>query len=110
MGPAADAKLSESLRRLPFRARPRFRRSSRNIPGRNCSSSQPPWQSPRLAKQFIILDARARKAFDESRVAWARWVDAAAWAKAFGSGKDAEAWSRRIGDLGIDARFQGRRL
>jgi len=28
-------------------------------------------------------------------------VDAAAWAKAFDEGKDAEAWSRRIGELGI---------
>ena len=57
---------------------------------------------PEIGKQFIVLDARARKAFDENRVPGARWVDAAAWAKAFGSGKDAEAWSRRIGDLGID--------
>ena len=57
---------------------------------------------PEIGKQFIVLDARARKAFDESRVPGARWVDAAAWAKAFGSGKDGEAWSRRIGDLGID--------
>jgi thiosulfate/3-mercaptopyruvate sulfurtransferase len=55
-----------------------------------------------VGKQFIVLDARAQKAFDESRVPGARWVDAAAWAKAFGSGKDAEAWSRRIGSMGID--------
>ncbi|MGA2618130.1 MAG: sulfurtransferase [Thermoguttaceae bacterium] len=57
---------------------------------------------PEIGKQFVVLDARARKAFDENRVPGARWVDAVAWAKAFGSGKDAEAWSRRIGSLGID--------
>ena len=57
---------------------------------------------PEVGKQFIILDARAKNAFDENRVPAARWVDAAAWAKAFGSGKDAAAWSRRIGNLGID--------
>ncbi len=57
---------------------------------------------PESAKQFIVLDARARKAFDESRVPGARWVDAAAWAKAFGTGNDGEGWSRRIGALGID--------
>ena len=55
-----------------------------------------------VAGQFIVLDARDRKAFDAGRLPGARWVDAAAWAKAFGSGKDAEAWSRRIGELGID--------
>lgn len=57
---------------------------------------------PEIGRQFIILDARPRKAFDEKRVPGARWVDALAWAKAFGSGNDGEAWSRRIGDLGID--------
>jgi len=57
---------------------------------------------PEVGKQLVILDARARPAFDENRVPAARWVDAAAWAKAFGSGQDAEAWSRNIGDLGID--------
>ena len=50
---------------------------------------------------FVILDARAKEAFDESRVPGARWVDQPAWAKAFGDGKDAEAWSKRLGELGI---------
>jgi thiosulfate/3-mercaptopyruvate sulfurtransferase len=57
---------------------------------------------PKVAGQFVVLDARNRKAFDEGRLPGARWVDAAAWAKAFASGKDAEGWSRRIGGLGID--------
>ncbi len=57
---------------------------------------------PEIGKPFIVLDARAAKAFDDNRIPGARWVDAAAWAKAFKDGKDAEAWSRRIGDLGID--------
>ncbi|MGA2067307.1 MAG: sulfurtransferase [Thermoguttaceae bacterium] len=57
---------------------------------------------PEVAKEFIVLDARPKKAFAESRVPGARWVDAAAWAKAFDAGKGAEAWGRRIGSLGID--------
>lgn len=56
---------------------------------------------PEAAGHLIVLDARNRKSFDEGRVPGARWVDAEAWAKAFGSGKDAEAWSARIGALGI---------
>lgn len=53
------------------------------------------------AKPFIVLDARDRKKHTESRVPKSRWVDAPAWAKAFGQGMDAEAWSQRIGALGI---------
>ena len=56
---------------------------------------------PEIAGQFIVLDARGRKAFDENRLPGARWVDAAAWAKAFGAGGNAEAWSSRIGGLGV---------
>ncbi len=58
---------------------------------------------PEIGEKFIVLDARAQKAFDTSRVPRARWVDAAAWAKAFKDGKDAEGWSARIGNLGVNA-------
>jgi len=51
----------------------------------------------------ILLDAREKKKFEESRIPRARWVDAAAWAKAFGDGKDATARGRPLGDLGIPA-------
>ncbi len=50
---------------------------------------------------LVILDARPRAAFDKARIPKAIWIDAAAWAKAFGSGQDAKGWSARIGDLGI---------
>jgi thiosulfate/3-mercaptopyruvate sulfurtransferase len=56
---------------------------------------------PEIGRRFIVLDARARKAFDENRIPGARWVDAAAWAKAFGPAENGEAWSRRIGSLDI---------
>jgi len=56
---------------------------------------------PGAGAKYVILDARARKAFDEGRIPGARWVDASAWAKAFGQGSDAAAWSKRIGGLGI---------
>ena len=54
-------------------------------------------------KQFVVLDARDRKQYDDSRVPGALWVDGAAWASAFKDGKDAEGWSARIGALGIGA-------
>jgi len=54
-----------------------------------------------VAGQFVVLDARERKEYDEGRIPGAVWVDAVAWAKAFGDGKDAEGWSTRIGSLAI---------
>lgn len=54
-----------------------------------------------VAGEFVVLDARPRKAYDEGRIPNAVWVDAAAWAKAFGKGRDAAGWSDRIGKLGI---------
>lgn len=51
----------------------------------------------------VVLDARDRKKHEEERIPGAIWVDAPAWAKAFGDGKDAAGWSGRIGDLGITA-------
>jgi thiosulfate/3-mercaptopyruvate sulfurtransferase len=56
---------------------------------------------PEVARRFVVLDARARKAFEEGRIPAARWLDAAAWEKAFGDGQDAEGWGKRIGELGI---------
>ena len=57
---------------------------------------------PEIAKQFIVLDGRDHKAFDAGRLPEARWVDAAGWAKAFGSGSDVRGWGDKIGGLGID--------
>jgi thiosulfate/3-mercaptopyruvate sulfurtransferase len=54
-------------------------------------------------KSFVVLDARERAKYDQGHVPNARWVDHAAWAKAFGDGQDAEGWSKRIGELGIAA-------
>jgi thiosulfate/3-mercaptopyruvate sulfurtransferase len=56
---------------------------------------------PEIARQFVVLDARPRVQYDEGHIPGAVWVDAAAWAKAFGGGKDAAVWSSRIGGLGI---------
>jgi thiosulfate/3-mercaptopyruvate sulfurtransferase len=52
-------------------------------------------------ESLVIIDARARRDFESARIPGARWVDANAWARAFGDGKDAAEWSRRIGALGI---------
>jgi len=59
---------------------------------------------PEAAGRFVLLDARDRKSFDRERIPGARWVDAAAWAKAFDNGKDAQGWSARIGSLGVGRR------
>ena len=61
-----------------------------------------PGDLAKAESQFIVLDARSRAKYDQGHVPGARWVDHAAWAKAFGDGKDADAWSKRIGGLGID--------
>jgi thiosulfate/3-mercaptopyruvate sulfurtransferase len=63
--------------------------------------------TPEISRSFIILDARERTKFEQGHLSGARWVDHAAWAKAFGDGTDADGWSRRIGELGItgDARI-----
>jgi thiosulfate/3-mercaptopyruvate sulfurtransferase len=58
---------------------------------------------PEEAKRFVVLDARDRVKYAAGHVPGARWVDHAEWAKAFGDGQDAAAWSRRIGAVGIRA-------
>lgn len=58
---------------------------------------------PEVAKPFVILDARDRAKYDAGHVPAARWVDHAAWAKAFGHGGDPDGWGKRIGGLGITA-------
>ena len=58
---------------------------------------------PETAKTFVVLDARDRKKYDAGHVPAARWVDAAAWSKAFGDGTDADDWAKRIGALGLAA-------
>lgn len=56
---------------------------------------------PETAGRFVVLDARAKAKYAQGHVPGARWVDHAAWAKAFGDGQDADGWSKRIGTLGI---------
>ena len=56
---------------------------------------------PDVAKEYIVLDARNRSKFKQSHIPNARWVDHEEWAKSFGHGKDAEAWGKRIGLLGL---------
>jgi thiosulfate/3-mercaptopyruvate sulfurtransferase len=58
---------------------------------------------PEVTKDYTILDARKHAKFTQGHIPGARWVDHDEWAKAFGHGKDADAWSKRIGTLGIAA-------
>lgn len=52
---------------------------------------------------FVVLDARPEADYKKEHAPGARWVDAEAWAKAFGDGEDRQGWSERIGKLGIGA-------
>lgn len=54
-----------------------------------------------FAAAFVILDARKQEAFKAGHIPGAVRVDHDAWSKSFGDGRDGEAWSRRIGELGI---------
>jgi len=56
---------------------------------------------PEDAKRFVVLDARSHEKYAKGHVPGALWVDHADWAKGFGEGTDAVAWSKRIGGLGI---------
>ena len=51
---------------------------------------------------FVVLDARDRTKYDQGHISNARWIDHAIWAKSFDDGKDANGWSKRIAELGID--------
>jgi thiosulfate/3-mercaptopyruvate sulfurtransferase len=56
-----------------------------------------------LTAQFIILDARPEKAYEQGHALNARWIDHDAWAKGFDHGQDVLGWGKRIGQLGITA-------
>jgi thiosulfate/3-mercaptopyruvate sulfurtransferase len=56
-----------------------------------------------IAQQFIVLDARERKLYEQGHIPGALWVDATSWAKAFKNGQDVEGWNARIGELGINS-------
>ncbi|MEM8865564.1 MAG: rhodanese-like domain-containing protein [Planctomycetota bacterium] len=58
----------------------------------------------RRGAPVVVLDVRSRAEFDTLHIPTARHVDIFEWKAAFGDGTDAAAWSRQIGDLGIDAR------
>lgn len=58
---------------------------------------------PEVGRQFVILDARKQEAYAAEHIPGALWVDPEAWKAAFADGKDVEGWSKRIGQLGIDA-------
>ncbi len=54
-----------------------------------------------VARTFVILDAREKAKYEAGHIPGSIWVDHAAWAKAFGDADQANAWSKRIGELGV---------
>lgn len=57
-------------------------------------------------EQYVILDARPKAEYKESHIPGALWIDASEWKEEFGAESDAEAWSERIGKLGITPQSQ----
>lgn len=53
------------------------------------------------SSETIILDARSLEKYETGHVPSARWVNHSEWSKTFGEGSDTQAWSKRIGQLGI---------
>jgi thiosulfate/3-mercaptopyruvate sulfurtransferase len=58
---------------------------------------------PETRASHRVLDTRSKVKYEAGHVPGAARVDAAAWSKAFNTDLDLNHWSRRIGDLGIDA-------
>lgn len=58
-------------------------------------------KKPETAREFRILDARAKEKYEAGHVPGAVWVDHEAWSKAFAAGQDPQAWAKKIGALGI---------
>lgn len=54
-------------------------------------------------QEMVVLDLRKRDEYKAGHLPGALWVDKDDWAKAFGSGEDAQGWTSRIASLGIDA-------
>lgn len=52
-------------------------------------------------RELIILDARPASEYEQGHVPAARVIDVSEWKAEFGDGEDAQAWSQRIGRLGI---------
>src|SRR5262249_54829022 len=47
------------------------------------------------------LRVRGKTQYQEGQIPGALWIDASAWGKAFTPKPDAEAWGKRVGELGI---------
>jgi thiosulfate/3-mercaptopyruvate sulfurtransferase len=58
---------------------------------------------PEVARKYVILDARGKGAYKAGHAPGALWLDAITWERAFKDGQDEQAWSERIGGLGLHA-------
>src|SRR5438552_1200616 len=52
--------------------------------------------------KVVILDARPAKAYEDGHIPSAIRVDVAEMSRAFNTEVDEKAWTKRLGDLGID--------
>jgi thiosulfate/3-mercaptopyruvate sulfurtransferase len=53
------------------------------------------------SKSVQILDARPKAKYDAGHIPGALWVESGAWSKAFAGTPEKEAWSKRLGALGL---------
>jgi thiosulfate/3-mercaptopyruvate sulfurtransferase len=59
--------------------------------------------TPEQRARFRVLDCRGRGNYRDGHVPGAVWVDVVSWGRAFNQQPaDADAWSNRFGELGID--------
>src|SRR5438309_5863863 len=58
--------------------------------------------TPLARKTIRLLDTRSKEKYDSGHIPGAIYTDAAAWARVFNTDPGATAWSKRIGDQGID--------
>ena len=48
-----------------------------------------------------VLDVRSKAKYEAGHIPGAVWVDSATWSKHFGDRPDKEAWTKRLGALGL---------
>lgn len=72
-----------------------------NYPRANLLVEPDELAKPAVATKCTVLDAGSEEHYKEGHIPGALWIDHDAWKAAFGDGQDVEAWSARIGKLGI---------
>src|SRR5262249_25174428 len=57
---------------------------------------------PGATTAFRVLDTRDKARYQAGHIPGAVWLPVGDWGRAFGDGRDAAGWAKRLGALGID--------